>query len=84
MRFGRMAQKIAVLVNRAALDRQLRAPECDEGCLKAGGAVDDDELRPCEPACIEVVDELAPCGFALTAHIFDGKQAPSARRDARR
>ena len=46
---GSMAQKIAVLVNGAALDRQCLAPERDERGLQPRGTVDDDELGSFRP-----------------------------------
>ena len=72
--FGGMAQKVAVFVNRAALDRQGLAPECDEGGFQPGCAINKDELRPFQTACVEIAEEHAPCSFALAAHIHDGKQ----------
>jgi hypothetical protein len=43
---GGMAKKVTMLVNGAALDRQRCTPESDQGGLKTGGSVDDNELRP--------------------------------------
>lgn len=69
-----MGWQVAVLVNGAALDRQLVSPKRDERGLEPGCPVNDDELGPFQPARIEIVEELAPRGGALPAHIPDGKQ----------
>ncbi len=69
-----VAQQVAVPVDGAALDRQILTPERGERGLKARRAVDDDELRPPETACVEVGQEPAPCRGALSAHLSYGKQ----------
>jgi len=66
---GSLGQKVAELVNRAALDGQVFAPEGDEGGLKAGGPVHDHEFRLFQPAGIQIIDELTPGGSALATHI---------------
>ena len=43
---GRMGEQVAVLMNRAALDRQLLAPQGHERGFQDRGAVHDDELGP--------------------------------------
>ena len=63
-----------MLVNGAALDRQLVSPQRDERGLEPGCPVNDDELGPFQGARIEIVEELAPRGGAFPAHIPDGKQ----------
>ena len=70
----RMGQEVAVFVNRAALDRQVLAPQRQERSLEARGAVDDHELWSFQAARIEVVKEVAPGSRALPAHIPDGQQ----------
>ena len=55
-----MAEQVAVLVHGAALDRQLRAPQCGERGLEPGRTVDDDEVGALQAAGVEVVEELAP------------------------
>jgi len=74
-----MGQEVAVLVNRAALDRQILAPQRHERGFQARGAVardarlwrDDHELRSFQAALVEVIQELAPGGRALAAHVPD-------------
>jgi hypothetical protein len=56
-----------VLVNRAALDRQILAPERHERGLQPRGAIDDHEFGAFQPAGIKVIEELAPGGRALPA-----------------
>ena len=63
-----------MLVNRAALDWQVIAPERDKGGLQSGCANDDNKFRLFQAARIEITEEHAPCGFAFPAHILDGKQ----------
>ena len=71
---SRLAEEVAVLVNRAALDWQVIAPERDKGGLQSGCANDDNKFRLFQAARIEITEEHAPCGFAFPAHILDGKQ----------
>lgn len=70
----RMGQEVAVLMNRAALNRQLLAPERGQRSFQTQGAVHDHELGPLQAARIEVVEEMAPGGRALPAHVSYGRQ----------
>jgi len=69
---GSVAQKIAVLVNRAALNRQVLTPQRDERSLQPRGTVDDYELGFLQAARIEVFEEPAPSRRALPAHVLNG------------
>ena len=69
-----MARKVTVLVNGAALDRQGLAPERDQRGLQSGRAIDDDKFRLLQTACTPIAEEHAPCSFAFSTHILDGKQ----------
>jgi len=71
---GGVTEKVTVLVNRAALDRQGLAPERNQRGLKPRRAIDDDKLRLFQTAGIKIAKEHAPCSFAFSAHILDGKQ----------
>jgi hypothetical protein len=79
---GGMRQEVAVLVNRAALDRQVLAPQSHERGFQTRGAValearlwrDDHKFGPLQAACVQIVEELAPRGDALPAHVPDGQQ----------
>ena len=55
-----MAEKVAVLVNRAALDWQNLTPQRGQRGFQARGTVNDDEFGPFQAAPVEVVEELAP------------------------
>jgi len=67
-----MAEKVAMLVDRAALDGQVLAPERHERGFQPWGTVDNHELRPLQAARIEIGEELAPGRLALSTHILDG------------
>jgi len=54
-----MAEKVAVLVHRAPLDRQLFAPERNEGGFQPGSAIDNDEVRSLQATRIEIGEEPA-------------------------
>ena len=71
-----MGQKVAMLVNGAALDGQVVTPERHERGLQAWGAIDDHELGLFQPALIQIIEELAPCCGALAARSA-GKQRPT-------
>ncbi len=62
-----MGQKIAMLVNRAALDQSLR-PQRGERFRKAWSAIGDDELRCPQATFDEIVEEGPPSLFAFAAH----------------
>ena len=74
-----MRQQIAVFVNRAALDRQIIAPELGQCRLEAGCAVardarlwrDDYELRAVQAALVQIAKKAGPRGRALTPHVSD-------------
>lgn len=61
-------------VNRAALDRQIIAPQAHQRGFQSRGAIDDHEFGSFQAAGIKVIEELAPRGGALAAHVPDGKQ----------
>ena len=56
---GSVGEQVAVLVNGAALDRQVLAPECDERGFETRRSIDDGEFRPLQAARIEIIEELA-------------------------
>src|SRR5438132_5611289 len=60
-----MGKKIAMFVNRAALDQNIR-PKRGQRPLKAGSAIDDDELRRFQAAVDEIIEERPPGGLALS------------------
>src|ERR687887_2352609 len=68
-----MGQKIAMLVNRAALEQNIR-PQRGERFFKAWSAIDDDELRRSQAAVDEIIEEAPPGGFAFAAHVLDREQ----------
>ena len=70
---GRVGEQVAVLVDRAALDRRIR-PQLGQCSLEAGSAIDDDERRRLQAPGIEIVEERPPSGLALAAHIPDRQQ----------
>lgn len=69
-----LAEQVSVLVNRAALNGQLLAPERHERGFQAGGTVDDHELRSFQAPCIQIGEELTPGSCAFAAHIPDRDQ----------
>ena len=64
-----MGEEVAMFVNRAALDQNIR-PKPGQRLLDAWSAIDDDELSPLQAAFDEVVEERSPGGFAFTAHVL--------------
>jgi hypothetical protein len=64
-----MGQQIAMLVDGAALDRQIVAPERHERRFQTWRAIDDDKLGALQAALIQIIKELSPCGGALATHI---------------
>src|ERR1700757_2511658 len=68
-----MGQKIAMLVNRAALDKNIR-PKRGERFLKAGSAIGDDELRRLQAAFDEIIEERPPGSFAFSTHVLDRQE----------
>src|ERR687891_279890 len=84
----RMGQKIALLVNRAALDRHV-VPQAGERRFEAFATIDDDEIRSGEPAAGQAIQHGAPSGLAFAAHVLDGEHhllavAADAERDQQR
>lgn len=69
-----VCQKVAVLMNRAALDRQILAPQPHERSFQPRGTINDHGFGPFQPARIKIIEELSSCSGALAAHFFDGKQ----------
>ena len=64
---GRVADQVAVLVNGAALDGQVVAPERHQCRLEARCSIDDHEFGPLQPAGIGIGEELA-LGGGATLH----------------
>lgn len=71
-----MGQKVTVLVNRAALDRQLLSPQPHERSLQPRGAINDHEFGPFQAAGVKIVEELAPRGSALMKPARPDRQRP--------
>ena len=69
-----MAEKVAMLVDRAALDGRVLAPERAESRFQPRGAVDDHEGGALQPVGVEVFEELPPRRRAFAAHVLDGQQ----------
>jgi len=57
---GGMGQQVAMLVNRAALDRQFVAPQRQQRGFQTRRAIDDDKLGPLQAALIQIIEELSP------------------------
>jgi hypothetical protein len=70
---GGVRQQVPVLVHRAALDRHA-VPDGGDRLLEPRRAVDDEELRPPQPALDEIVEDRAPGLGALAAHALDREQ----------
>src|SRR5919202_349834 len=70
---GRVGQKVAVLVNRAALERNI-GPQRRKCFLQAGGPIHDDELGCLQATGREIVEQRAPSRLALPAHVLDREQ----------
>src|SRR6266516_7228653 len=70
---GRVREEIAMLVNRAPLDRH-SVPDGGNRLLEPRRAVDDEELGPSEAARDEIVKDGAPGLGALAAHALDRQQ----------
>jgi hypothetical protein len=49
-------QEVAVLVDRAVLDRQVLPPKCHKAGLQPRSAVDDHEFRSLQAAGIKIVE----------------------------
>ena len=70
---GGVREEIAMLVNRAALDRHA-VPDDGDGLVEPRRAVDDEELGPSQTALDEIVEDGAPGLGALAAHALDREQ----------
>jgi hypothetical protein len=70
---GGVRKEIAMLVNRAALDRHA-VPDDGDGLVEPRRAVDDEELGPSQAALDEIVEDGAPGLGALAAHALDREQ----------
>ena len=68
----RMGQQVALLVNRAALDRHV-VPQAGERRFQAFAAVDDHQFGSAEPTAGQVVQHGPPRGRALATHVLDGE-----------
>jgi DNA polymerase III epsilon subunit-like protein len=60
---GSMSEKVAMLMHRAALDRDAGA-QCGKGFLEAGRVVDDGEFRRLQATFDKVIEKRPPGGFA--------------------
>ncbi len=70
---GGVREQVSVLVDRAALDRHA-IPDSGNRLVEAGGAINDEELRPPQPAFDEIVEDGASGLGALAAHALDREQ----------
>ena len=66
-----VAEQVAVLVNGAALNGQILAPERHKRGFKAGGAVNDYEFGLPQAPRVQIGEELAPGSRAFAAHVPD-------------
>ena len=64
---GRVAKQVAMLVNGAALNGQVVAPERHKRGFQPRRAIHDREFGPLKAAGVEIGEKLRPCRFALTA-----------------
>jgi hypothetical protein len=62
---GSMSEKVAMLMHRAALNWDI-GPQCGEGFVEAGRAVDDGKFR--RPQATFFIGKCPSDGFALPAH----------------
>ena len=68
---GGVGQQVAMLVNGAALDGQVVAPERHQRGLQTWSTVDDHEFGTLQATAVEILEELTPRRCALTAHVSD-------------
>jgi hypothetical protein len=54
---GSMSEKVAMLMDRAALNRDV-GPQCSKGFLEAGRAVDDGEFRRLQATFDKVIESV--------------------------
>ena len=71
---GHMGRKIAVLVNRTALDRQVLSPEGGDCRLKTRPTIDAHQGGLRQTTRIRVLQELSPCRRALPRHVLNGRE----------
>jgi hypothetical protein len=69
----RMGQEVAMFVNRAALDRDIRPQRRKRGG-QARSPIDDQQVRRGKPAGSETIEESPPGGLALATHIAQAEQ----------
>ena len=79
----RVRKQVALLVNRAALHRDV-VPEAGERRLEAFAAVNDHEIRFGEPSAGQIIEHGPPGGLALAAHVPDREHHLLACGDAER
>ena len=68
----RMSQEVAMLMHRAALDRDV-GPERRQGGVEAGSAVHDHQVRGLQAPLGEIVEQRPPSRLAFSAHVFRGQ-----------
>src|ERR1700732_1699429 len=68
-----MGEKVAMLVHRAALNRDI-GPQHSQRRIQPRGAVDDDEFRRLQATFDKIVEERSPGCLAFAAHILDRQQ----------
>src|ERR1700719_1818452 len=75
-----MREKVAMLVHRAALNRDI-GPQHSQRRIQPRGAVDDDEFRRLQATFDKIVEERSPGCLAFAAHILDRQRIfwPSCR-----
>ena len=71
---GRVGRKIAVLVNRMALDGQVLSPEGGDCRLKTRPTIDAHQGGWRQTTCIRVLQELSSCRRALPRHVLNGRE----------
>ena len=70
---GRVGEQVAMLMNRAPLDRHA-IPDSGNRLLQPWRPVNDEELRPSQAARDQVVEHRTPRLRALAAHVPDRQQ----------
>src|SRR5580704_9231748 len=68
-----MREKVAMLVHRAALNRDI-GPQHSQRRIQPRGAVDDDEFRRLQATFDKIVEEHSPGCLAFAAHILGRQQ----------
>ena len=72
---GRMGEQVALLVNRAALDRDI-GHEAGQRRLRPFAAVEDHQLRRLQPAGDQIIQHGAPSGFRADSPMHDPPSTP--------